>query len=94
MVVACLPASMMGKTSAATLAKDMSRSFPIKLGLMVGVSGGVWSWKIDIRFGVVVVSEPEGTNVGVVQWDLGKREMGGVFQRTGWLNKPPPILRC
>ena len=40
-VVACLPAGVMGKVSAAAVAKDMMRSFPIKVGLMVGICGGV-----------------------------------------------------
>ncbi|RYO80051.1 hypothetical protein DL764_009945 [Monosporascus ibericus] len=91
-VVACLPAGVMGNNSAATVAKDMLRSFPIKIGLMVGVGGGVWSRKVDMRLGDVVVSQPDGTHGGVVQWDLGKMEKGGVFKRTGSLNKPPRVL--
>ena len=39
-VVACLPAGVMGKASAAVVAKDMMRSFPIKVGLMVGICDG------------------------------------------------------
>ena len=91
-VVACLPAGMIGTTSAAVVAKDMMRSFPIKIGLMVGVGGGVWSKKVDLRLGDVVVSQPEGTHGGVVQWDFGKMERGGEFRRTGSLNKPPKVL--
>ncbi|RYP55778.1 hypothetical protein DL771_012369 [Monosporascus sp. 5C6A] len=91
-VVACLPAGMVGNNSAATVAKDMLRSFPIKIGLMVGVGGGVWSRKMDMRLGDVVVSQPDGTHGGVVQWDFGKMENGGVFKRTGSLNKPPRVL--
>jgi nucleoside phosphorylase len=41
MVVVCLPTGVMGKVSATTVAKDMMRSFPIKVGLMVGICGGV-----------------------------------------------------
>jgi nucleoside phosphorylase len=93
-VVACLPAGITGTNSAATVAKDMRRSFPIKMGLMVGVGGGVWSKKTDIRLGDVVVSHPEGAHGGVVQWDFGKMENGG-FKRTGSLNKPPrPLLNA
>ncbi|PYH76158.1 putative G-protein beta WD-40 repeats-containing protein [Aspergillus uvarum CBS 121591] len=41
-VIACLPAETTGKVSAATVAKDMIRSFPaVRFGLMVGVGGGV-----------------------------------------------------
>ncbi|KGO64718.1 hypothetical protein PITC_052630 [Penicillium italicum] len=40
-VIACLPAAETGKVSAATVAKDMVRSFPaIRFGLMVGIGGG------------------------------------------------------
>ncbi|KAA8622019.1 Kinesin [Pyrenophora tritici-repentis] len=93
-VAACLPAGMTGNNSAATVAKDMLRSFPIKIGLMVGVGGGVWSKKVDVRLGDVVVSQPEGIHGGVVQWDFGKVESGGL-NRTGSLNKPPrPLLNA
>lgn len=40
-VIACLPTEQTGKVSAATVAKDMVRSFPaIRFGLMVGIGGG------------------------------------------------------
>ncbi|KAH8585404.1 nucleoside phosphorylase domain-containing protein [Bisporella sp. PMI_857] len=40
-VIACLPAEMTGKVSAATVAKDMVRSFKaVRFGLMVGIGGG------------------------------------------------------
>ena len=92
-VIACLPAGVMGKASATAVAKDMMRSFPIKAGLMVGICGGVWSEKTDVRLGDVIVSQPDGMHGGVVQWDYGKMEKDGVFRRTGTLNKPPkPLL--
>jgi hypothetical protein len=94
-IVACLPAGVMGKVSASVLAKDMMRSFPIKTGLMVGICGGVWSERADIRLGDVVVSQPDGMHGGVVQWDYSKMEREGVFRRTGTLNKPPrPLLNA
>jgi nucleoside phosphorylase len=93
-VVACLPAGLTGNNSAATVAKDMLRSFRIKIGLMVGIGGGVWSKRMDIRLGDVVISQPDGTHGGVVQWDFGKMEHDG-FRRTGSLNKPPrPLLNA
>ncbi|KAG2024722.1 hypothetical protein GB937_003420 [Aspergillus fischeri] len=46
----------------------------------------------DIRLGDVVVSKPTATSGGVIQYDYGKTLSGGHFQRTGSLNKPPPIL--
>ena len=92
MVVACLPAGVTGKASAATVAADMMRSFPIRIGLMVGIGGGVPSKSMDIRLGDVVVSQPTDQLGGVVQWDFGKAEQGGVFRRKGTLNKPPRAL--
>jgi nucleoside phosphorylase len=91
-VIACLPAGLMGNGPAAIVANNMQRSFPIKFGLMVGVGGGVWSTNNDVRLGDVVVSQPTGTHGGVVQWDFGKMGKDGKFQRTGSLDKPPPPL--
>jgi len=91
-VIACLSAGLMGNGPAAIVANNMQRSFPIKFGLMVGVGGGVWSKKNDVRLGDVVVSQPTGTHGGVVQWDFGKIGKDRKFQRTGSLDKPPPAL--
>ncbi|KAK3613742.1 hypothetical protein LTR56_027703 [Elasticomyces elasticus] len=91
-VVACLPAGGTGKASAATVAANMQRSFRIRIGLMVGIGGGVPSKSRDVRLGDVVVSQPTEQHGGVVQWDFGKMEKGGVFRRTGMLNKPPAVL--
>ena len=91
-VIACLPAGLMGNGPAAIVANNMQRSFPIKFGLMVGVGGGVWSKKNDVRLGDVVVSQPMGTHGGVVQWDFGKIGKDRKFQRTGYLDKPPLVL--
>jgi nucleoside phosphorylase len=94
-VVACLPAGVMGIAPASAAAKDMMRSFPVKAGFMVGIGGGVWSEKTDVRLGDVVVSQPDGMHGGVVQWDFGKMEKEGIFRRTGTLNKPPrPLLNA
>lgn len=91
-VIACLPAGLMGIGPAAIVASNMRRSFPIIFGLMVGVGGGVWSKKVDMRLGDIVVGQPEGQHSGVVQWDFGKTETGGEFHRTGIQNKPPRVL--
>jgi nucleoside phosphorylase len=66
-------------------------SFPIKLGLMVGIGGGVPSQIPHVRLGDVVVSMPEGTHRGVMQYDLGKMESDG-FRLKGHLDKPPKAL--
>ena len=91
-VIACLPAGSMGNGPAATVASNMQRSFSIKFGLMVGIGGGVWSKKNDIRLGDVVVSKPNEMHGGVLQWDYGKTESEGKFVRKGSLNKPPSVL--
>lgn len=91
--IACLPAGTIGNVSAATVATDMMRSLPIKIGLMVGICGGVPSTTLDIRLGDVIVSEPTKQHGGVVYWTFGKTHGGGEFERTGTLDKPPrPLL--
>ncbi|KAI4767255.1 purine and uridine phosphorylase, partial [Aureobasidium sp. EXF-3400] len=90
-VIACLPGGHQGKAAAATAAVHMMYSFPIKLGLMVGIGGGVPSQVPTIRLGDVVVSMPEDTHGGVIQYDLGKLESDG-FRRKGHLDKPPKAL--
>lgn len=92
-VIACLPAGRYGTNSAAVAARDMLRTFKsIRIGLMVGIGGGAPSSQKDVRLGDVVVSHPESTFGGVVQYDLGKRTKNGKFVRTGTLNAPPEIL--
>ena len=91
--VACLPEGIYGTISAATVAKDMLRTFQsIRFGLMVGIGGGAPSSNHDIRLGDVVVSKPSGTHGGVIQYDRGKTLQDGEFQRTGILGPPPNIL--
>ncbi|KAF3937334.1 hypothetical protein ABW19_dt0203269 [Dactylella cylindrospora] len=92
-VLACLPKGIPGTTSAANVAKDISRSFPsLKYSFMVGIGGGVPSDEIDIRLGDVVVSVPSGRYGGIVQYDFGKTIKEGKFCPIGTLNKPPSIL--
>lgn len=92
-VIACLPAGVYGNTPAATVAKDMLRTFPsIRFGLLVGIGGAAPSSTHDIRLGDVIVSEPHGATGGVIQYDRGKVNEEGKFQRTGSLNSPPMIL--
>ncbi|KAH0349174.1 purine and uridine phosphorylase, partial [Aureobasidium melanogenum] len=90
-VIACLPGGHQGKAAAATVAIHMTRSLPIKLGLMVGIGGGVPSQIPNVRLGDVAVSLPVGTHGGVIQYDLGKMEPDG-FRRKGHLDKPPKAL--
>ena len=91
-VVACLPAGVIGTNSAAVEATKMQHIFPaVRIGLLVGIGGGVPSCEADIRLGDVVISQPQGRYGGVVQYDFGKAGSDGLM-RTGFLNAPPPVL--
>ncbi|KAE8145027.1 purine and uridine phosphorylase [Aspergillus avenaceus] len=93
LAIACLPSAVYGTTSAATVATQMQSTFEsIRFGLMIGIGGGVPTGKVDIRLGDVVVSKPTRDSGGVIQYDYGKTVTGGRFERTGVLNKPPPVL--
>jgi nucleoside phosphorylase len=90
-VIACL--TDYGTTSAAAVAQQMLHTFKeIRFGLMVGIGGGVPSPRKDIRLGDIVVSKPEGTFNGVVQYDFGKTVKNGQFERIGSLDRPPQLL--
>jgi nucleoside phosphorylase len=92
-VIAVLPAGRIGTNPASTIGSDMGCSFKnLRFGLMVGIGGGVPSEKNDIRLGDVVVSIPAGRFPGVVQYDMGKALANDVFEPTGFLNSPPPIV--
>jgi nucleoside phosphorylase len=92
-VIASLPAGWYGETPAATVAKDMLRTFKsIRFGLLVGIGGAVPSASHDIRLGDVVISQPTARHGGVIQYDRGKVSQGGRFQQTGVLNSPPVVL--
>jgi nucleoside phosphorylase len=91
-VIACLPPGWHGNNPAAIAAARMMSRFPnIKIGLLVGIGGGLPNKQNDIRLGDVVVSKPEGQYGGVVQYDLGTWDADG-FKRTGSLNTPPERL--
>src|ERR1700722_14627151 len=92
-VIACLPQGRYGLKSAASVAKDMRRSFPsILFGMMVGIGGGAPSLKHDIRLGDVVVSSPVGRTGGVIYYEFGKTIQNQKFERTGALDAPPQRL--
>jgi nucleoside phosphorylase len=92
-VIGCLPEGQMGTSPAAAAAARMQSNFPsIRVGLMVGIGGGVPSSTSDIRLGDVVVSKAENNHGGVVQYDFGKSTPSG-FERKGFLNAPPKILQ-
>lgn len=94
-VIAVLPE--IGTNSAAGVAVQLLNDFPsIRFGLLVGIGGGMPEEEgdgSDIRLGDVVVSKPTASFGGVVQYDIGKYSTKGGFERTGSLDKPPPLLR-
>ncbi|KAM0559874.1 hypothetical protein ACHAPJ_003822 [Fusarium lateritium] len=92
-VIASLPAGVYGTISAAVTASYLLSSLPhIKIGLLVGIGGGIPRPDQDIRLGDVVVSQPDGKSGGVVQYDLGKAKVGQELERKGALNRPPIVL--
>ena len=91
-VIVCLPARCIGNNPAAVVATQMKAAFKgIRFGLMVGIGGGVPSAEVDIRLGDVVISQPDKTFGGVVQYDFDETTPSR-FDRTGSLNAPPQIL--
>ncbi|KAG7414058.1 Vegetative incompatibility protein HET-E-1 [Fusarium oxysporum f. sp. rapae] len=93
-IIASLPAGVYGTTSTATTASNLIHSLPhIRIGLLVGIGGGIArpDQGQDIRLGDIVVSQPDGTTGGVVQYDLGKAKAEGGWERKGSLDKPPPV---
>lgn len=93
-VIASLPETY-GPMAAATAVSQMLSTFKsIRIGLMVGIGGGIPSLESghDIRLGDIVVSTPKDTFGGVKQYDFGKTTAGGVFQAQGYLNSPPRVL--
>jgi nucleoside phosphorylase len=91
-VIATLPAGVYGTSIAATVARDMVNNFPnVKIGLMVGVGGGVPTRR-PIRLGDVVVSTPGPGSGGIFQYDFGKTIQDKSFQQTGFHDQPPLVL--
>ncbi|KAF2233436.1 purine and uridine phosphorylase [Viridothelium virens] len=92
-VLACLPNGQYGTNPAAAVATALRFRFrSVRIGLLVGIGGGVPSQGYDIRLGDVVVSEPTAQHGGVIQYDRGKVLKDNDFQRTGYLQSPPTVL--
>ncbi|KAK5710089.1 hypothetical protein LTR17_019202 [Elasticomyces elasticus] len=93
-VIAVLPSGRYGTSSAQAAAIGMLASLPnIRVGLMVGIGAGVPT--AGIRLGDIVVSQPESTHGGVVQYDAYKAKSlsnGHVEELRGFLNAPPDAL--
>ncbi|KAJ5128790.1 uncharacterized protein N7443_005904 [Penicillium atrosanguineum] len=68
-------------TWAITTSGLLSSPSQIKISLLVALSGGIARPEQgrDIRLGNVVVSEPQATSGGVIQYELGKARAGSNF---------------
>jgi len=91
-VLMCLPNGWRGNNvGSMAVNRMMSRFQNIKIGLMVGIGGGLPSEENDIRLGDIVVGKPVGVYGRVVQYDLEKWFQHG-FMQTGSLPTPPKKL--
>ena len=92
-VIACLPKGRYGKVPAASVSRDMDRSFPaLRFVMMVGIGDGAPTERCDVRLGDVVVSEPFRRTGGVIHYDHGKTIQNRAFEPTGSFNKPPAVV--
>ena len=64
----------------------------LRVGLMVGIGGGIPTATNDIRLGDIVISYPTDICGGVLQHDMGRIGEDGKLTRTGSLNNPPRLL--
>ncbi|QKX64098.1 uncharacterized protein TRUGW13939_11271 [Talaromyces rugulosus] len=92
-VVVGSPRGAQGKVAIADAVSRIRLTFVnIRVGLLVGIGGGVPHLpKHDVRLGDVVVGAPEVGPV-VVQYDRGKQLSDGIVEITGTLRKPPAVL--
>ncbi|KAJ5814050.1 uncharacterized protein N7503_000800 [Penicillium pulvis] len=82
-----------GTASAAIVAANMLRTFHnIKIGLMVGIAGGLPSRNHDIRLGDVVVNALYDGEGNFIQHDFKISLLGRIFQHTRSLNHLHPML--
>lgn len=81
----------MGKGAASQASSSLLSSYPeIKLGLVVGICGGVPSYsgrKDDLILGDVMISD------GIVQYDFGRQFPDTFSTREGVVSRPPPSIR-
>ena len=92
-VIACLPKERYSIASAASVAKDMLRSFgSIEIGLIIGIGGGAPNGKHNKRFGDIVVGRPIKKEGGVISYNYGKAVLDQELDRTDCLNSPPTAL--
>lgn len=73
-MIACLPGGQYGTTSATVVVINMMCTFSksLRIGIMVGIGGGIPFADYDIRLGDIVISCPDRCFGGVIQYDIGK----------------------
>ncbi|KXH34120.1 hypothetical protein CSIM01_07122 [Colletotrichum simmondsii] len=94
-VIASPTSGVYGPGSAAVTASSLFSTMPfIRVGLLVGIGGGISrpNEAQDIRLGDVVVSQPNEITGGVCQYDLAKAKPGDNWKRKGSLATPPRVL--
>lgn len=93
-VMAVLPSRQYGTESAAMVATHLLRTFTnIRIGLMVGIAGGVLSKEHDVRLGDVVVGCTRNNTGGIQRYDVGTSLPNGEYIESRVLQKPPAALR-
>ncbi|KAH7030605.1 uncharacterized protein B0I36DRAFT_362438 [Microdochium trichocladiopsis] len=76
-------------TSSASTDRDSSSS--IRMGLLVGIGGGVPSSTHDIRLGDVVTGKARKGSPGLIQYDFGKLTQTRL-KKVGMMNQAPSVL--
>lgn len=88
--ISCSPYSEYKLASTATVATNMLQSFPnIRMGLLVGIGGGVPSRQHDIRLGDIVVGIPRDGQGSVFQYDFNETVNTRAFRKTQFLGPLP-----
>lgn len=94
-VITALPDRQYSTPVTAGVAVCILSSFPkVRIGLLVSVGGGAPSPTHNVRLRDIVVSTLFNSQSSVVQYDIRKTIQGQRFKPTGFLNKPPTILRA
>src|SRR6266567_6977696 len=94
-IITILPNREYSISSAASVTKDILRSFPnIRISLMVGIGGSTPGLKHNIHLGDIVVSTPHNRKSSVFQYNFSKIIQDQSFQPTGFLNQPPAVLQA
>ena len=87
-VITRLSPGLYGPAAEAAVSQMLRTFRSIRLGLVVGLGGGVPSGESDVRLGDIVVGKPTKRFGGVLHWDLGRSDGHGDFHYARILAKP------